>query len=66
MIDPAQFEICFLNWIRAIAQKTDGEIVSIDLKTLCGSRDAKAKAIHMVSAWGNANQLVLGQPDQPA
>ena len=61
MIDPAQFEMCFLSWIGAISQKTDGEIVSIDGKTLCGSRDTKAKAIHMVSAWGNANQLVLGQ-----
>ncbi len=28
---------------------------------MCGSRGAKAKAIHMVSAWANANQLVLGQ-----
>ena len=61
LIDPAEFEMCFLSWIGAIAQKTDGEIVSIDGKTLCGSRDAKAKAIHMVSAWANANQLVLGQ-----
>ena len=61
LIDPAEFEACFLAWISAIAQKTDGEIVSIDGKTLRGSRDSKARAIHMVSAWGNANQLVLGQ-----
>jgi predicted transposase YbfD/YdcC len=61
LIDPAEFEQCFFNWIGAIAQKTDGEIVSIDGKTLCGSRDAKARAIHMVSAWSNANHLVLGQ-----
>jgi predicted transposase YbfD/YdcC len=61
LIDPAEFEASFLAWIGAIAQKTDGEIVSIDGKTICGSRDAKSKAIHMVSAWGNANQLVLGQ-----
>ena len=61
LIDPAEFEACFLAWIGAIAQKTDGEIISIDGKTVCGSRDAKSKAIHMVSAWGNANQLVLGQ-----
>lgn len=44
-----------------MTQKTKGEIVSIDGKTVCGSRDAKAKAIHMVSAWANTNQLVLGQ-----
>ena len=61
LIDPAEFERCFLNWIGAIAQKTDGEIVSIDGKTACGSRDAKSKALHLVSAWGSVNQLVLGQ-----
>ena len=61
LIDPAEFEQCFLSWIRNVAQKTKGEIVSIDGKTACGSRDAKSKALHLVSAWGSANQLVLGQ-----
>ncbi|GHU80647.1 hypothetical protein FACS1894191_6380 [Clostridia bacterium] len=28
---------------------------------MCGGRDAKAKAIHMVSAWASTNQMVLGQ-----
>jgi predicted transposase YbfD/YdcC len=35
--------------------------LSIDGKTVCGSKDVKTKAIHMVNAWANANQLVLGQ-----
>jgi predicted transposase YbfD/YdcC len=61
LIKPEELEASFLSWVRSVAQKTKGEIISIDGKTVCGSRDAKAKAIHMVSAWANANQLVLGQ-----
>lgn len=61
LIKPEELESSFLSWVQSIAHKTKGEIVSIDGKTVCGSRDAKSKAIHMVSAWGNANQMVLGQ-----
>jgi len=61
LIKPEEFEAGFMSWVRSVAHKTKGEIISIDGKTVCGSRDAKTKAIHMVSAWANANQLVLGQ-----
>ena len=54
-------EKSFVSWVRSIAVKTKGEIVSIDGKTVCGSKGDVVKAIHMVGAWGNANQLVLGQ-----
>lgn len=61
ILNPKEFEKCFLSWVNSIAKKTKGEIVSIDGKTVCGSKDSKTRAIHMVSAWANANQLVLGQ-----
>ena len=61
LIDPSELENSFISWVKSIAEQTKGEIISIDGKTLCGSRDTKTKAIHMVSAWANANQLVLGQ-----
>ena len=61
MIDPKEFERHFIEWTQAICTKTEGEIVSIDGKTLCGSKDRKKSAIHMVSAWANSNQMVLGQ-----
>jgi predicted transposase YbfD/YdcC len=61
LIKPEEMEAGFLSWVKSITEKTKGEIISIDGKTVCGSRDTKAKAIHMVSAWANANQLVLGQ-----
>jgi predicted transposase YbfD/YdcC len=61
-LDPLAFEEAFLSWIRAVSSLTDGEVVSIDGKTLCGSRDSNGKrAIHMVSAWASVNQLSLGQ-----
>jgi hypothetical protein len=38
-IDPVQFEDCFRSWVHGIRRKTDGEVVAIDGKTLCGSGD---------------------------
>jgi predicted transposase YbfD/YdcC len=61
LIDPQEFEKGFISWVRSIAIKTKGEIVSIDGKTVRGSLDNKEKAIHMVGAWANENKLSLGQ-----
>lgn len=61
MIKPEELETGFLSWVRSVTCLTKGEIVSIDGKTIRGSREAKTKAIHMVSAWASANQAVLGQ-----
>ena len=61
-LNPDAFEEAFLSWIRAVSCLTAGEVVSIDGKTLRGSRGTGGKqAIHMVSAWANMNQLSLGQ-----
>lgn len=61
-IDPKSMEQCFADWIAAIADITEGRVISIDGKTLCGSKGSgKDHFIHMVSAWCNTNGLVLGQ-----
>ena len=62
-LDTKQFRDCFVNWMQAVSDKTQGDIVAIDGKTLCGSYDASSSqsAIHMVSAWSTANGMVLGQ-----
>jgi predicted transposase YbfD/YdcC len=62
-IQPQEFERCFLAWVKAVAVISEGEIVAIDGKTLCGSHDRVLGkgAIHMVSAWASGNRLVLGQ-----
>jgi len=62
LLDPAELEKSFLSWVRSIAQLTAGEVVAIDGKSLRGSGAGGKKAIvHMVSAWANTNNLVLGQ-----
>ena len=62
-VNPKQFQKCFIEWMQACHQATNGEIIAIDGKTERGSYDkGKDKgAIHMVSAFATANELVLGQ-----
>jgi predicted transposase YbfD/YdcC len=62
-LDPEAFSRCFMNWMQAVAEATEGDIVAIDGKTLRRSFDnaAKKAAIHMVSAWSTRNGVVLGQ-----
>lgn len=61
-MNPLSFEKCFMNWTAALAQ-CSCRLIAIDGKTLRHSfnqADKKA-AIHMISAWCQRNQLVLGQ-----
>jgi predicted transposase YbfD/YdcC len=62
-LKPEQFEKCFLRWIAAVSDITAGQVVAIDGKTVRRSHDTGIGrgAIHMVSAWATANELVLGQ-----
>jgi hypothetical protein len=32
-LDPLEFETCFLEWVKSVAELTEGEIISIDGKT---------------------------------
>jgi predicted transposase YbfD/YdcC len=63
LIDTEQFQESFRDWIAAVEERTEGEIVALDGKQLRRSHDkAKGKkAIYMVSAWASENSLVLGQ-----
>jgi len=60
---PEQVQQCFLNWVQAVFNITDGQLISIDGKMLRGSyeRGGKQGMMHMVSAWAHQNRLVLGQ-----
>ena len=61
-LDAEVFEDCFLSWVKSIHQRTNGEVVSIDGKTMRGSRNQGCKtATHIVSAWADKNELILGQ-----
>jgi predicted transposase YbfD/YdcC len=61
-LDPEQLEKGFVAWVSSIAKLTAGEVVAIDGKALCGTRQSGNKGIvHMVSAWAESHGLVLGQ-----
>jgi predicted transposase YbfD/YdcC len=62
-VSAVAFQRCFASWIQAVFTMTQGQVIAIDGKTLRRSyeRGSGKAAIHMVSAWANANRLVLGQ-----
>ncbi len=62
LLDPKELEAGFLQWTRSVAKLTEGEVVSIDGKSIRGSRSGGKKSIvHMVSAWASENSIALGQ-----
>jgi predicted transposase YbfD/YdcC len=60
-LDPEEIERCFMNWVRAIKQDYQREIIAIDGKTVRGHFKSGGKALHLVSAWATENRLVFGQ-----
>ena len=61
-MDPVKFEQCFRNWVDAILEDHQGQLISIDGKTIRGAKNHGIKSpVHMVSAWANDSNMVLGQ-----
>ncbi len=62
-MNPSEFQNSFKCWIASVTRVTKGQVIAIDGKTLRRSHDQSndKKAIHMISAWASANQVVLGQ-----
>ena len=62
-IDAQQFQLAFQEWVWAVNDIVQGQIINIDGKQLRGSKDKVLgkRAIYMVSAWAEENELVLGQ-----
>ncbi|MCO5290123.1 MAG: ISAs1 family transposase [Chitinophagaceae bacterium] len=62
LFDPQALQQCFVGWVQSIAHISEGQVVSIDGKQLRHSGEQGGKSIiHMVSAWSNANNMVLGR-----
>lgn len=64
MLRPDKFEQIFIQWVDSLRIKgISNEVIAIDGKTSRGSKDSfhDKSPIHIVSAWANSNQLVLGQ-----
>jgi len=62
-LNPEELQCCFISWMEAVHQVTNGELLNVDGKTLRGAREAgnNRSFIHMVSVWSASNRLVLGQ-----
>lgn len=63
ILDPEAVERCFMNWTADVYTLTQGEVVAIDGKTLCGShhRANNKRAIHTLCAWAKEQKAVLAQ-----
>jgi predicted transposase YbfD/YdcC len=67
-LHPVAWQTCFMNWMQSMSQWSADKLVSIDGKTLRGSkssgtgkRDEERVALELVSAWLSENELVLAQ-----
>jgi predicted transposase YbfD/YdcC len=62
-LKPEALQICFISWMEAVNERTNGEFINVDGKTLRGAKEAgnKRSLIHMVSVWSASQHLVLGQ-----
>lgn len=63
-LNPQRFHQCFLSWTSAVAQLTQGTLISLDGKTVKASFDraTASSPLHMLSAWCSDNGgLVVGQ-----
>lgn len=63
LLDAQEFQAAFYSWVMAVNEITEGQIINVDGKCMLGSEDKALgkRAIYMVSAWAEANHLVLGQ-----
>jgi predicted transposase YbfD/YdcC len=63
MINPKQFQSCFIAWMNDCHRSTKGEVIAIDGKTVRGSynKSNKRGAIKVFSAFCAANEVVIGQ-----
>ena len=73
LLDPVAFEAAFRKFMAAFAAQLSGivgmagQVIAIDGKSLSGAFEAGARAtpLHLVTAWGAENRLVLGQCRAP-
>jgi predicted transposase YbfD/YdcC len=63
LLDAQEFQAAFYSWVLAVNEITQGQIINVDGKCMHGTEDKALgkRAIYMVSAWAEANHLVLGQ-----
>jgi len=63
LLNPQKFQECFLTWVKYISSITDGEIIAIDGKKSCASKNSFAGTppLYLVNAWAVKNGISFGQ-----
>lgn len=60
-LDSDSFNRAFISWTSKLSNQSAGRIIAVDGKTSRGSHTEDRKAIHLVNAWVEENDLLLGQ-----
>src|SRR5699024_9683035 len=60
-IDSKAFNKAFINWTNKMSKHSEGRVVAIDGKTVRRSFEGEKSPIHLVNAWVDENDMVLGQ-----
>lgn len=63
LLSAEAFQAHFAQWMQVVFERSQGQVIAIDGKRLRRSYDKASNkaAIHRVSAWAQANRVVLGQ-----
>lgn len=65
MVDPKQFEECFMNWVNEVREKVADDTIAIDGKVSGGTvvkvLGNRKDCLNTVSAWSTLSGIVLGQ-----
>ena len=61
ILDSKAFNEAFINWTNKLTSNSKGRIIAVDGKTSRRSHDGETGAIHIVNAWVDENNIILGQ-----
>jgi predicted transposase YbfD/YdcC len=64
IINPTQFQKCFIGWVESISDQLKLKQISIDGKAMRGSKRQTAagdRTVQIVSAWASENGVTLAQ-----
>lgn len=63
LLNPKEFQKCFLAWIESLSIDLKNEIIALDGKKVRGSGNKRQgdPALHLVSAWATKHRMMLAQ-----
>jgi len=58
-LEPEMLSECLYDWL--FSNRSEGSVIAVDGKTICGSGNNEHRAYHVVSAFVAENQMTLGE-----